>query len=86
MSLCDGKCKIWQEIQNIVSRVFDIHVKIDLLCVLTGVLKDGKECELVNVVLPIIRWEIWKRRHINRYDSMLIPIVVTIYRIKSSSH
>ena len=79
---CDGIAKIWQEIQNIVSRVFDIHLTIDLLCVLAGVLKDDKECELVNVLLSITRWEIWKRRNTNKYDNMLIPIDVTIYRIK----
>ena len=77
---CDGIVKIWEEIQNIMSRAFDILIN-DLLCVLAGVLEDCKECKLVNVLLSITRWKIWKRRNTNRYN-MLISIDDTVYRIR----
>ena len=79
---CEGVVKIWEEIQNIVITAFNINLTIDLLCVLAGVLEDYKECKLINVLLSITRWEIWKRRNTNRYENVLIPIDVTMYRIK----
>ena len=79
---CEGVVKIWEEIHNIVITAFNINLTIDLLCVLAGVLEDYKECKLINVLLSITRWEIWKRRNTNRYENVLIPIDVTMYRIK----
>ena len=79
---CEGVAKILEEIQNIVITALNINLTIDLLCVLTGILEDYQECKLVNVLLSITRWEIWKRRNTNRYENVLIPIDVTMYGTK----
>ena len=30
---CDWILRLWQQIQNIVSKAFDIHMRVDLVCV-----------------------------------------------------
>ena len=74
--------KIWEEIQNIVIKAFNINLTIDKLCVLAGVLEEYKKCKLMNILLSITRLEIWKRRNINRHENVLIPIDVPMYWIK----
>ena len=42
--------------------------------ILSGVLKKGNMYEIVNMILSVTRWIIWKRRCINRYENEYIDV------------
>jgi len=82
---CDGISEIWTDIEGIINDlIYDKNIKIDLFVIFPGLLdvNNEEESKLVNVILSITRWEIWKRRNLNRYENVIIPIPIIISRIR----
>ena len=65
-------------IVRLLKEIFDEY------CVFGGLLDiDSNDVgELANMILSITRWEIWKRRNINRFENVLVPIPITMYKIR----
>lgn len=80
---CNGLFQIWESVERMINTTCNVQIDIDLFCVLSGFVygTDTYNSKLVNVVISITRWEIWKRRNTGRYEDKLIPINSTIHKI-----
>ena len=82
---CEGIRDIWTEIEGIINAFWGgPGIILDEYCVFGGLLDiDSNDVgELANMILSITRWEIWKRRNINRFENVLVPILITMYKIR----
>ena len=58
------------------------NVEIELDRVLVGYLQDEQNNFIINVLLSISRWKIWRRRNHIRYNNGDFPINKLIVKIK----
>ena len=63
---CNGITLVWNEIEMIMRSVSNVEIKLDH--VLVGYVQDEQNNFIINVLLSISRWEIWKRRNHIRYN------------------
>ncbi len=74
---CESLVEIWNRVEVIVEK-FDMDSdnvffdkNSDVFC---GILRANIKSDLVNCLLSIIRWTIWKRRCTNKYENKLINV------------
>ena len=66
---CEGIRLMWTEIESLLCNVLHFNFSICLLNVLLGHFDDDQFLsDVVNVMISIARWEIWKRRNHIRYE------------------
>ncbi len=70
---CGENYKCWDMINVFIQKICK-DIVIDRNEILSGVLQKGHVYEIINMVLSIARWVIWKRRCINRYENEYIDI------------
>ena len=74
---CEQVQNIWQQIECILSRIANatatnlIFTRFNMM---VGYLENGYRYELMNMVLSITRWIIWKRRCMKKYDKNMISL------------
>lgn len=63
-------CKVY-EIWQLISPIFEqsFTVQLDKFMVLAGNLKDNNESKIINMMLSICRWLIWKRRNRFKFEN-----------------
>ena len=74
---CEKVYAVWQKIESIIKEIAIFTGKEFVFTrfnMMVGYLKEGFEYDIVNMVLSISRWIIWKRRCINRYDKRYIEL------------
>ena len=72
--ICGDNYKVWKMIQSFIDEICD-DVLIDRNVILSGVLKRDDIHDIVNMVLSITRWIIWKRRCITKYENEYIDVI-----------
>ena len=77
---CNGITLVWNELEKIMRSVS--NVEIELNHVLVGSLQNEQNNFIINVLLSISRWEIWKRRNHIRYNDGDFPIKKLTVKIK----
>ncbi len=70
---CGDNYQCWNMINDFVQKICN-DVMICRNEILSGVLKKGNMYEIVNMILSVTRWIIWKRRCINRYENEYIDV------------
>lgn len=71
---------IWSVIENMLNTIVDKHLALDKFTILVGIISNDKNDtdEILNMVLSISRWIIWKRRCLLRYDKKYLSIIQLI--------
>ena len=64
---CTGIQEIWKEIEKVVKLIHD-DIELSTCIILTGFFKEQVFGKLVNVIMSICRWNIWKRRNLYKYE------------------
>ena len=77
MQYCDGIQVIRTEIEISLCKVLHINYEICLLNVLLGHCDDDQfSTDVVNIVLSIVRWGIWKRKNYIRHEKDNFPAII----------
>ena len=79
---CSKLSGIWEDIEQFINNVFDSRVTLNRLSVLAGILINDEMSAIVNVVISITRFEIWKRRNVFRYENIFIDSRITVAKIR----
>ena len=74
LSECKDVNYIWEYAETLIKRCFNNEFRMSKLYILTGYFWDCSWSYLVNVIITVCRWEIWKRRNLNRFEGKLISI------------
>ena len=83
ISKCQGLNEIWEKIRNVLAITFP-NIVLNNKVIFFGWTSDNNyNNTVVNTVVSIARWEIWKRRCKKRYDDKLITISSCQKRIHS---
>ena len=69
---CNKLGSIWKMVQQLLRAVLRMDILIDYKTIILG--KDGEEknSNVINMVVFICKWEIWKRRNILVFEMQLI--------------
>lgn len=87
--LCDciGLNDFWEESQRLINTCIKKELKIDKFHKIGGYFVKTTSSTIINVILTICRWEIWKRRNTNHFEEKLIPmkncIAITLIEINN---
>ena len=62
--------------ENVVKKILDkcLDVEFTRYNIMVGYLQDGFIFEVINMILAITRWIIWKRRCVFKYDGRYVDI------------
>ena len=71
---CQDLQVIWSTIEGIINKSFKCTLMLTRLNKMGVFMEESSTTDLVNVVLSICRWEIWKRRCTYKYDSVLYNV------------
>ncbi len=71
---CTDTIQCWNHVKNIIDRFTGDDLRLDKTVVLSGYLMMGNIFNVINMVLSITRWIIWKRRCIMKYENEHISI------------
>ena len=81
---CQGIQSMWIEIESLLCKVLHHDFSICLLNVLLGHFDDDQFLsDIVNVLISIARWEIWKRRNHIRYEKDDFPVKNLTSKVKT---
>ena len=81
---CQGIRSMWTEIESLLCKVLHHDFSICLLNVLLGHFDDDQFLsDVVNVLISIARWEIWKRRNHIRYEKYDFPVKNLTSKVKN---
>ena len=70
---CSHISDVWVRIEQIVYFLGETEYMTDFNKII-GYMKGGKLHEVINMILSLSRWIIWKRRCINRYEGEYIDV------------
>lgn len=82
---CEQVYKAWQEVEYTLRYIADVtetYFEFTRFNMMVGYLKSGYQYEIMNVILSITRWIIWKRRCIEKYEKSKISLYEMISWIK----
>ena len=79
---CSKLSGIWEDIEQFINNVFESRVTLNRLSVLAGILISDKLSAIVNYVISMTRFEIWKRRKVFRHENNFIDSRVTVAKIR----
>ncbi len=65
---CSGLGQFWSKIENVIGCIIPSFHFCDFY-ILVGYFVDDRLNDIVNVVIPICRWCIWRRRHNFKYEN-----------------
>ena len=71
---CQGIDVVWKYIENIIMKFMKTKIILNEKIILGGILKESFECEVVNLMLSIARYIIWKRRNRIKYEQNILNI------------
>ena len=71
---CQHVKGIWQNIETLISVILESDTELTRFNIMAGYLIDGFNYGIVNMMLSVARWLIWKRRCIFKYDGKYIQI------------
>ena len=72
---CEGVSDIWDMVNNIALEISENNVNsLNRFNFLAGFFVENKFTDIVNMILSITRFMIWKRRNSNKYEDKLIEI------------
>ena len=79
---CQGISVIWRAVTTILQTIIpDIEITKSLLHF--GLMSDDRKINtVINTVVSITLWQIWKRRCKKRYDDILLPMEACLGIIK----
>ena len=69
---CTNVCVIWTRIENVTSNF--LNVSLNGVVILTGVLDVNILGSITNMIISIARWNIWKRRNLNKFESRMLSV------------
>ena len=72
---CQHVKGIWQNIETLISVILESDTELTRFNIMAGYLIDGFNYGIVNMMLSVARWLIWKRRCIFKYDGKYINII-----------
>ena len=70
---CSHILDLWVRIEQIVYFLGETDYMTDFNKII-GYMKDGKLHEVINMIISLSRWMIWRRRCINRYEGEYIDV------------
>ena len=79
---CSKLSGIWEDIVQFINNVFETRITLNRFSVLAGILINDETNAVVNVVISIARFEIWKRRNVFRYENIFIDPLIIVAKIK----
>ncbi len=65
---CEMVTDIWEDISVMINEVFNIDLLLNDFHKIVGLLEIGTKNEVINMIISIVRWNIWKRRCDYKYD------------------
>ena len=80
---CTDLAKIWGVLTELIIESINSNFRIIPFYVQAGYFEEHEGAEIINALLTICRWGIWKRRNMNKYEQQLININQCIQSIKS---
>ena len=78
---CSKLSGIWEDIEQFINTI-ESRLTLNRLSVLAGILINDEISAIVNVVISITRFEIWKKRNVYRYENILIDSRITVTKIR----
>lgn len=82
LSDCNKLKGVWNIVENMLKPV--LNIQIDLFTIIAGFLNDETPTnEITNMLLSMVRWIIWKRRNIVKYEKTELDTEHLIQWIKS---
>jgi hypothetical protein len=69
---CQDTKPVWTNIENIIARFLDKDFKLSYKNIICGILEQTFEADLLNLILSITRYIIWKRRNRAKYENSII--------------
>ena len=80
---CEMVTDIWEDISVMINEVFNIDLLLNDFHKIVGLLEIGTKNEVINMIISIVRWNIWKRRCDYKYDSTYTKTDSLICKIKN---
>ncbi len=71
---CNQTKEIWQSIQHIITKA-ELGVKVSKYVIIVGVLSLSLNSQLVNMILSICRFTVWKRRNQMKFEGKFIDLI-----------
>ena len=78
---CTDIGKVWKEVEKLLQNVIT-GFEISKMYILCGYFEKNIYSELVNVFMSICRWNLWKRRNVNKYENELVNVDECIETLK----